>query len=491
MKSEKKRKHKLKTKEKELYVTTRNSYFPATQMIFSERDSADEEENVSISSDSSASDNEIQSGNANKKSIEKTSNKAEVGNEQNNKSDFASSDSEVRLKKKIDENKTEIVFVDTHKNDSLDKLNSNNHLFDNYIKNTDKNFRQYVAITSTVKTRYDKIRSYKKGQKYLESNDTRYNLVNHKVKTAKRVKKILRAETFANFWDDIKNNKPIKLETQGEIEYEVLDGRNKAKGSLTERVITAARKNEEKENRVETTEESSENGDLSKEIFTTSVLRHAYEDACLRHVVKNCYTACKKTKKSFCGKYRCKSAFKTEFLSAARTGCLREFQGNAVNSSSSVEIEKEPARDRQLDTFCLSRLHSEHEALKLSKNTTKNIMNSNSFGDVHILRDKYEKACKEHSVEKCRNACTFSSKEACKKSDCGHSKTKSLRRSCKTQCRSAFKLYSEDSSDSDSSSSSSSESSSSSSSGSSDDNDSNTSRSDRSEDKTKKTKKNN
>lgn len=46
----------------------------------------------------------------------------------------------------------------------------------------------------------------------------------------------------------------------------------------------------QKENREETTEESSENGDLSKEIFTTSVLRHAYEDACLRHVVKNCYT---------------------------------------------------------------------------------------------------------------------------------------------------------------------------------------------------------
>lgn len=73
--------------------------------------------------------------------------------------------------------------------------------------------------------------------------------------------------------------------------------------------------------------------------------------------------------------------------------------------------------------------------LKNDTTATSAIPATNHYKELHILRDRYERACRRVSTSKCVSACNYASKSTCDTFVCAKSLKQSYKKYCKKQCR--------------------------------------------------------
>ncbi|XP_050680091.1 uncharacterized protein LOC126976002 [Leptidea sinapis] len=283
---------------------------------------------------------------------------------------------------------------------------------------------------TTVKTRFsiqdDRNKQY----------TTKHHVGPHFRNNHKSIKRLVYAEIFSpdKMWHEVVN-KPVNLQVfnDGGINLRTI-----------KRTNTDNLESEEAEDMVPDDEI------LMKEQIKGKILRDAYGDACVTVAVQKCYKALKLVSKSVCRFRKCKSGLKNNFMEFSKTGCIREFNsGNGIANSITIAKNIERAIQRMNDMSKYLKVYL--PVLRYSNEVTEisNLQNeANDIRSIHILRDRFEKACKHLSMKKCVNACHYSIDETCKVHECRNNIKKAFIKECKRKCKSAYNVGDNDGSQS-------------------------------------------
>ncbi|CAK1549229.1 unnamed protein product [Leptosia nina] len=322
-------------------------------------------------------------------------------------------------------NNSKIIVVESSEFKEIDPTVSGNrteHFSDNYEEIVTQQSNEKHDTKKNVKTRF----SIQKETAKRNFNKVRPSLRQAKDKVIKRV---VYAEVFSpdKIWHEV-IHKPIKLKLHDDRPTFRIPNRKPSSNVNDENLSVLA-------------DSGPDDEVIEKEKYKSLILRNAYGDACLQVAVRKCFKALKAVIKAVCRlRYKCKSALKGSFIENAKKGCIREF----VNGKDSKKDKKaeEIIFERTIGTevskyidLCLPHLRSDEEIKKGLQNKTKKL------NTLNILRDRFEKACKKLSAQKCRKACKFATDNACATHTCQNSKKRAFKKSCKSECRVAYNLY--------------------------------------------------